>query len=719
MDAVEYCSDVSYYLNEQGIDFNTNGADPAALFFLDCMQRAIDTHAPIINATVKPKKTPFTNDDIIELRRKRRKAERSYRKYKTDEDAALFKSLEKDVKKLVNDTRNSYYSNELSRCKGNKRDTFKVFNKLLGYDYEKKLPAHTNEIELCNEFEKYFYNKISTIRDDVTKNLPVNNSLNTIPSRQITSNFSNFHCLADDDVIKVFESLSNKFCPLDPVSFQLFKECLPHLLPYVKHIINSSLEEGVFPTCFKQALVNPKIKAQTLDNDEKKNFRPLSNLSFLSKALERCVQNQLLNYLNSNNMFNDFQSAYRKFHSCETAITKITNDLLLSIDNNQCSILLFLDLSSAFDTIDHAILLSILQTKYGLNGIVLKWFESYISNRNFRVNIGKSFSEGICLLFGVPQGSILGPILFILYIADIEYIAKCHGFKVHIYADDTQLYISFEKSDIFSTISDVEQCLRSIKLWMSSNFLKINEDKTKFMLISSEHCLNDIYTDLCISFSGNIITPSLNAVNLGVTFDNTMSMTAYINNIVSKGYFKLNNFWKNAGKLTYDIKLQLITTYILPLIDYCNISFIAASKLNISKLQKLLNSAVRFVFNLTGRRYRYSITPYMKKLHILPVEYRIKYKVSLTVYKCFHDLAPDYLKQLLHPKVSYSHLRSCNDIYSLQTIIPNTKYGESSFSYIAPIIWNSLPQSLQLSPSLECFKQRLKSHYFIKFFGNN
>ena len=238
-------------------------------------------------------------------------------------------------------------------------------------------------------------------------------------------------------------------------------------------------------------------------------------------------------------------------------------------------------------------------------------------------------------------------------------------------------------------------------------------------MISSDDDLNRIYTDLCISFSGNVLVPSSSAVNLGVTFDSTMCMDKYINVIVSKGYFKLNNFWGNADKLTYDLKLQLVTTYILPLIDYCNIIFLASSKSNVGKLQKLLNSSIRFIFNLTGKRYRYSITPYMKKLHLLPVEFRIKYKISLTVYKCLHDLAPDYLKSLIQPKVMYSHLRSSNDVYSLQTIVPNTKYGESTFSFAAPMLWNELPQDIKLSPSVESFKKRLKTHYFTEYYENN
>ena len=155
----------------------------------------------------------------------------------------------------------------------------------------------------------------------------------------------------------------------------------------------------------------------------------------------------------------------------------------------------------------------------------------------------------------------------------------------------------------------------------------------------------------------------------------------------------------------------------LPLIDYCNITLLAASKLYIDKLQKLLNNAVRFIFNLTGKKYRCSITPYLKQLHILPVLLRIKYKVALTVYKCFHDLAPSYLQDLIKPKFTFSHLRSSNDVYSLQSVVPKSKYGESTFEYAAPRVWNALPINVKHSPSLDCFKKRLKSHYFIEYFG--
>ena len=513
--------------------------------------------------------------------------------------------------------------------------------------------------------------------------------------------------------------MPNKYCCLDVVPTDFLKKCLPYLLGYLKYIINQSLETGIFPSKYKDTILKPSIKDNSVDKDLHCNYRPLSNLCFISKVMERSVLNQLVEHLQTNNLFGEFQSAYRKFHSCETAITKITNDILFTLDNKECFFILFLDLSSAFDTVDRSILLSVLNKKYGVTGLALKWIESYLGNRHCYVNIDDCFSSGFLLLFGVPQGSILGPILFILYISEIENIAKCYGFKIHIYADDSQLYISFQRYDILSTVSNIEHCLRDIKHWMSVNFLKINQDKTKFLFISPYESMHSAYKDICISFSGSIICPSLDVVNLGVTFDSSISMQAHINGIVSRGYCYLSNFWRVADKLNKDLKLQLVTSYILPIIDYCNITFVAASANSIQKLQKLLNSAVRYICNITGKRCRLPITSYMKELHILPVSYRIKYKIAVTVYKCVQGLAPFYLQDLIKPKVTFSHLRSSNDVFSLHTIVPKSHYGESAFSYIAPVVWNELPQNLRLTSTVETFKSLLKTHYFKEHYGSD
>jgi len=372
-------------------------------------------------------------------------------------------------------------------------------------------------------------------------------------------------------MLQIISDMGNKYCELDVLPTDKFKLCSKQLLPYILHIVNLSLSSGIFPTPFKKALLNPGIKSVTLDKNMRSNYRPISNLCFFSKLLEKCVSKQLVHHLESNDLFGNCQSAYRQFHSCETAMAKISNDILTNLDSSDSTFLILLDLSAAFDTVDHAVLINRLQTKFNISGQVLKWFTSYLSDRSCQVKINCSLSNGVTIYYGVPQGSILGPILFLLYISDIENIAHMHGFKVHMFADDMQLYISFVRNNLLVTLSSIEHCLRDIKLWMALNFLKINESKTQFMLfIPKTHHIN-IFSDVCLSFGGSTIFPSPIATNLGIMLDTSMSMSNHINSITSKGYFYLHNFYGAANKLTQDLKVQLVTTYILPLIDYCNV----------------------------------------------------------------------------------------------------------------------------------------------------
>uniref|UniRef100_UPI003AF53422 reverse transcriptase domain-containing protein n=1 Tax=Thiolapillus sp. TaxID=2017437 RepID=UPI003AF53422 len=208
-----------------------------------------------------------------------------------------------------------------------------------------------------------------------------------------------------------------KTCQLDPIPTPLLVECLDTLLPSLTALVNSSLSSGVFPEVFKTALVTPLLKKKSLDQNELKNYRPVSNLSFVSKIIEKLVLSQLSDHLSANSLYNRFQSAYRPGHSTETALLKIVNDLLLALDDGNVSLLALLDLSAAFDTIDHSILLHRLHHDFGIQGTALDWFSSYLTNRTQSVSIHCYTSEPAPISFGVPQGSVLGPVLFVLYTA--------------------------------------------------------------------------------------------------------------------------------------------------------------------------------------------------------------------------------------------------------------------------------------------------------------
>ncbi|GFS07822.1 reverse transcriptase-like protein [Elysia marginata] len=256
-------------------------------------------------------------------------------------------------------------------------------------------------------------------------------------------------------------------------------QCLETLAPFIADVINQSLAIGTVPDCYKHAIVKPMLKKRGLDENALKNFRPISNLKFLSKILEKLVLKQLLEHLNKSKLNEVFQSAYKAFHSTETALLKVTSDVLESMDQKEICVMTLLDLSAAFNTIDRNILLTRLNQTFGLSGTVLQWFESYLSNRTQSVFNGDHTSRKLPLVFGVPQGSVLGPILFTLYTSPLSSIIKLHGMSYHLYADDTQMYCTDTINNLPLLLSKTSICIESVKEWMMTNKLKLNDDKTE------------------------------------------------------------------------------------------------------------------------------------------------------------------------------------------------------------------------------------------------
>uniref|UniRef100_A0A672JBF0 Reverse transcriptase domain-containing protein n=1 Tax=Salarias fasciatus TaxID=181472 RepID=A0A672JBF0_SALFA len=223
-------------------------------------------------------------------------------------------------------------------------------------------------------------------------------------------------------------------------------------------------------------------KKPNLDPDILANYRPISNLPFISKVLEKVVVKQLYRHLQDNSLFEKFQSGYRAYHSTETALVKVTNDLLLAADAGLVSILVLRDLSAAFDTIDHNILLQRLECEVGIRGKAFCWFKSYLSNRYQFVHVNQQSSPCSQVSYGVPQGSVLGPILFLLYMLPLGNIIRSHDINFHCYADDTQLYLSM-KPDQTNQIDRLSDCIREIKTWMTTNYLRLNPGKTEVIIL--------------------------------------------------------------------------------------------------------------------------------------------------------------------------------------------------------------------------------------------
>ncbi|GFR67249.1 reverse transcriptase-like protein [Elysia marginata] len=291
--------------------------------------------------------------------------------------------------------------------------------------------------------------------------------------------------------------MPSKTCALSTIPAWIYKQCFKELAPSIRNIVNTSLSTGDFPDPLKLAYVTPIIKKPNLDKNMLKNYRPVSNITIISKVKEKIVSQRLRDYLKSSNLDTKFQSAYKKDHSTETTLLKVLNDALRAADAKQPTLLVLFDLSTAFDTIDHEILLSRLDYCFGINGAALQWLRSYLTARIQNVFIDGVLSPVSSLQFGVPQGLVLGPLLFTLYTSPVADIAECYDVKYNLYADDTQIYISLNaEGQVQKKL--VEDFVRDNTKWMAVNKLKLDCHKTDVILLESHRLLKDIDTSIII-----------------------------------------------------------------------------------------------------------------------------------------------------------------------------------------------------------------------------
>ena len=316
---------------------------------------------------------------------------------------------------------------------------------------------------------------------------------------EIEHRMQSFMPVSSNDITSVISSSPAKHCALDPLPTFMLKQNIGPFSEIIAKIVNTSLQQGVVSKNLKEALLKPLIKSMSLEVIFK-SFRPILNLSFLSKTIERIVCRQLSNYMNRTGKLEDLQSAYRSNHLMETALLKVKTDILNAMQNKQVTCLILLDLSAAFDTISHSKLINRLKFRFGLDGVVLHWITDYLANRTQRVVIKQdkfsnlATSSPVTLDQGIPQGSVLGPNLFSWFISPLGDLCKKYGIDYHGYADDRQLYLSFKPKvpmDQVTCIRRLELCIAEIRCWMKTNFLKLNDSKTEFILLGTQYQLQD------------------------------------------------------------------------------------------------------------------------------------------------------------------------------------------------------------------------------------
>uniref|UniRef100_A0A8C6PYD4 Reverse transcriptase domain-containing protein n=1 Tax=Nothobranchius furzeri TaxID=105023 RepID=A0A8C6PYD4_NOTFU len=687
-------------------DFVPPSSDDVELLtnsFNDHCLKILDQVAPYkTSRSSSASSSPWLNNQILELRRSYRKAERRWKRTGLVVHREYFKELLESYNEAVENARSSFFSNLICQNKNNPKVLFDTISSIVSSPPQQ---AQLSSADDCNRFLHFFANKVLNLRSSIPPALAPSGG----KAPQCSESFTSFSPITLNDLTSIISQMKLSSCSSDILTPSVLVGSLASISPSLLTMINSSLSQGCVPSYFKNAVVTPLLKKPNLDASSTSNFRPISKLPFISKVLEKVVETQLRSWFSKSKISDPFQSGFLKQHSTETALVRVHNDLLMAADAGKCSVMVLLDLSAAFDTVDHNVLLNRLKALAGISGSALDWLSSYLTNRTFTVKSETFSSDTASLTCGVPQGSVLGPLLFAFYILPLAGIIQSFpDISYHIYADDIQLYMSFMPHQL-DRLATLVLCLTQISNWLSSNFLVLNANKTETLIAAPPELQPKIEQEIasfCPSAKANIR-------NLGVIFDPALSLDSHVKTISRSCFFQLRNISK-VRKLVSTADLEkIIHAFVSSRLDYCNALFTGLSKTSLSRLQAIQNAAARL---LTKSSRRAHITPGLQSLHWLPVEYRIQFKVLVLTYRALNNQAPSYLSELLSPHTTSRNLRSTSENL---LAVPRTRLktkGDRAFQTIAPRLWNSPPSNLRLSNTVEVFKNHLKTHLFIQAF---
>ena len=625
-----------------------------------------------------------------------------------------FATYSKMLKKSIREAKKTYYDQEFQKYKNDISSTWNTINSILNRNHKKNNITHlvtTNgSLNDKQDIAEYLNTFFSNIGCEQAAKLPSPRRAYTdYLNKTITFSFS-FALTSPESIEKIIDKFKPKTSAgHDGLSMKLLKKLKRNLSGPISLLTNQSLITGTFPDQFKLAKVLPLLKKA---NDfTTNNFRPISLLPAISKILEKAVFNQLYDYFSENNLFYDSQYGYRKKHSTETACLELVDKIYQNLDNNRLPITFFLDLSKAFDTLNHSILLRKLQY-YGVSASALSWFKSYLANRKQYVQIDTCRSSTQNITTGVPQGSILGPLLFIIYMNDINTVSD--KFEFILYADDTSLnstICTFKLNNNDHNISEIiNNELSRINDWLIANKLSLNTSKTKYMIFHyPQYPIRNI-PNLQLKINDMMISQVHEFNFLGLILSETMSWSQHCNKVATKVSKAIGIMSKMKRVLNKHILLKIYNTLILSHFNYA----ILCWGFQHARLIKLQKKALRIICKT---KYNAHTDPLFKQLQTLKLSDIFNIQCMKFYYNHENNLLPKYFTHIYrrNMEIHTYHTRQSQNLHVFPYRKSNTR---NTVRHHIPTLINDLPQCIVekvKTHSLPSIKAAIKKHYLDQY----
>lgn len=680
-----------------------------ALFSLTFLQ-LYDRHFPLRSTKTGSKLSPRKEWMTRGLAKSCFRKSKLYRNSLSDPSKlAFYVAYRNRLKSLLRIAEKSYYDAKLASYSGDLKRTWSLLRTIINPNSGTRVSSNcfidgsgnriTESISIANLFNDFFVGVGASLANKIPASAtPFNtylkgsyhNSLFLTPTTP--AEISSITNLLDSKLSSGFDGLSTS----------LLKQCISPIASILSELVNYSFYTGYFPDELKIAKVCPIYKAG--DTNLVTNYRPISVLPGISKIYEKAMYNRLIAYLNRNNVIINNQYGFRAQHSTYMAVLDLYDKLSKAIENKLVSVGVFIDLQKAFDSLDHTILISKLQ-HYGIRGVARELFANYLNNRQQYVSFNGKESCLKPIVFGVPQGSILGPILFILYINDIIHCSPALYFI--LFADDTNLLAS--GSSCLEVMNKLNLELVKLAEWFKANKLSLNVSKTNFMIFGNKRVyIPDV--NFAVLINDSPITRVSTVKFLGLLIDEGLSWKAHADYICTKLSKNVGVINRLKYKLNRATLKTLYSSLILPYLLYCVIIWGCASQLALDKLEKIQKRAIRVI---SGASYLAHTSSLFKAMNILKLRdlyhkevavFMYRFKFNILPYCCMH-----YVSLAIPGKYA---LRVEHDFIQefMRTII-----RLNSISGVGPRLWNLLPISLRSSSSLSLFKKHLLGYYTINY----